>query len=273
MSSKKFTDLNAGTIGADSIFAQAQEPALSGDPYTSTKVSATQIANYVAKGQAFTELNNHTIIEAITGGSGAGTVILTMDEYLALTPAQQTDGHIYVISDFACLFCYGRQYNALKELTRAQYDQLTPAQQSDGTLYIITDEETTADDIPYSSGVSVADKLDSLSTVESVNVSYPAGVSYHHGYIAKVGKLVVCNLFLKVETTVANNGVLINDMPLSAYAFRAPKYVGGSQYVNDTVSGAVFMDTSNARLNIMTAITGTTSNPLYVSMNFSYFTT
>lgn len=168
MSSKKFTDLNAGTIGAGSIFAQAQEPALPGDPYTSTKVSATQIANYVAKGQAFPELNNQTLIQALTGGSGAGTVILTMAQYLALTPSQQTDGHIYVISDFACLFCYGRQYNALQELTRAQYDQLTPAQQSDGTLYILTDEETTADDIEYTSGVSVADKLGDLNGLVKV---------------------------------------------------------------------------------------------------------
>ena len=148
--SKKFTELNAGTIGAGSIFAQAQEPALSGDPYTSTKVSATQIANYVAKGQAFTELNNQTIIQALTGGSGAGTVILTMAQYLALTPAQQTDGHIYVISDFACLFCYGRQYRAMQKLTQAQYNQLSTAERNDGTLYIITDAATSigdADDV------------------------------------------------------------------------------------------------------------------------------
>ena len=168
MSSKKFTDLNAGTIGAGSIFAQAQEPALSGDPYTSTKVSATQIANYVAKGQAFTELNNQTIVQAISGGSGAGTVILTMAQYIALTPAQQTDGHIYVISDFACIFCYGRQYRAMQELTQAEYDQLSPAEQNNGTLYIITDEETTAADIPYSSGVSVADKLDNVPTFDTL---------------------------------------------------------------------------------------------------------
>lgn len=148
--SKKFTELNAGTIRAGSIFAQAQEPALSGDPYTSTKVSATQMANYVAKGQAFPELDNHTIIQALTGGSGAGTVILTMADYIALTPAEQTDGHIYVISDFACLFCYGRQYRAMQKLTQAEYDQLSSAEKNDGTLYIITDATTSigdADDV------------------------------------------------------------------------------------------------------------------------------
>lgn len=148
--SKKFTELNAGTIGAGSIFAQAQEPALSGDPYTSTKVSATQMANYVAKGQAFPELDNHTIIQALTGGSGAGTVILTMAQYLALTPAQQTDGHIYVISDFACLFCYRRQYRAMQKLAQAEYNQLSTAEKNDGTLYIITDATTSigdADDV------------------------------------------------------------------------------------------------------------------------------
>ena len=184
--SKKFTELNAGTIGAGSIFAQAQEPALSGDPYTSTKVSATQIANYVAKGQAFPELNNQTIIQAITGGSGAGTVILTMAQYIALTPAQQTDGHIYVISDYACIFCYGRQYRAMKELERAQYDQLSPAEQNNGTLYIITDEETTATDIPYSAGVSVADKIDGLKTtdINAVKGSFSGIKGVYGGYIS-----------------------------------------------------------------------------------------
>lgn len=57
------------------------------------------------------------------------------------------------------------EFRRVVELTSAQYSQLTPAEQNNGTIYVKTDEETTADDIPYSEGVSVADKLDSLSDI------------------------------------------------------------------------------------------------------------
>lgn len=66
------------------------------------------------------------------------------------------------------------EFRRVVELTSAQYAQLTPAEQNNGTLYIITDEETTAADIPYSAGVSVADKLyiEGSSTVGDTVWSY-----------------------------------------------------------------------------------------------------
>ena len=54
------------------------------------------------------------------------------------------------------------EFRRVVELTSAQYTALSSAEKNNGTLYIITDEETTADDIEYTSGVSVADKLDSI---------------------------------------------------------------------------------------------------------------
>ncbi len=56
------------------------------------------------------------------------------------------------------------EFRRVVELTSAQYAQLTPAEQNNGTIYIKTDEETTAADIPYSAGVSVADKIDDMTT-------------------------------------------------------------------------------------------------------------
>lgn len=56
------------------------------------------------------------------------------------------------------------EFRRVVELTSAQYGALSSAEKNNGTLYILTDEETTAADIPYSSGVSVEDKLDSLTT-------------------------------------------------------------------------------------------------------------
>ena len=55
--------------------------------------------------------------------------------------------------------------NTVIPLTQADYDDLTPAEKNNGSIYIITDASITADDIEYSSGVSVGDKLDSLDNL------------------------------------------------------------------------------------------------------------
>ena len=55
-----------------------------------------------------------------------------------------------------------------KELTQAAYDNLSQAEKENGTAYYVPDAPSTpitAEDIEYSAGVSVADKLGSLSTV------------------------------------------------------------------------------------------------------------
>lgn len=67
------------------------------------------------------------------------------------------------------------EFRRVVELTSAQYTALSSAEKNNGTLYILTDEETTAADIPYSQGVSVADKIDSLSTVESGTITPASG--------------------------------------------------------------------------------------------------
>lgn len=63
------------------------------------------------------------------------------------------------------------EYRRVVELTSAQYSALTSAEQNNGTIYVKTDEETTAADIPYSSGVSVADKLDAIPSFNTVDFS------------------------------------------------------------------------------------------------------
>ena len=61
------------------------------------------------------------------------------------------------------------EFRRVVELTSAQYAQLTPAEQNNGTIYVKTDEETTAADIPYSAGVSVADMFDVENLLNDVN--------------------------------------------------------------------------------------------------------
>lgn len=61
--------------------------------------------------------------------------------------------------------------NTVIPLTQAQYDALTPAEKNNGSIYIITDGTITADDVEYSSGVSVGDKLDAIGTMYSATWS------------------------------------------------------------------------------------------------------
>lgn len=63
------------------------------------------------------------------------------------------------------------EFRRVVELTSAQYSALSSAEKNNGTLYVITDEETTADDIPYSRGVSVADKLNNVPTFDTLTSS------------------------------------------------------------------------------------------------------
>lgn len=140
--------------------------------YASRKVSAAEIADLLLNDMTYPQALQTTakkIIPAIneaaqSGGGGASVVQKTMAEYTALPSTDKMNGSIYKITDKALIYCLDEEYHALKELTSAQYSQLTPAEQNNGTIYVKTDEETTADDIPYSSGVSVADMLDSNTT-------------------------------------------------------------------------------------------------------------
>lgn len=101
-------------------------------------------------------------------GGGSSGVELTQAEYDQLTQEEKNNGTIYQISDKAKIYCLDEEYHAVKEITSADYALLSSVEKNNGTLYILTDEETTAADIPYSAGVSVADKLDALSEIGEV---------------------------------------------------------------------------------------------------------
>ena len=62
--------------------------------------------------------------------------------------------------------------NIVIPLTQAQYDNLTPAEKNNGSIYIITDGTITADDVEYSSGVSVADKIDDIDKKLHIESGY-----------------------------------------------------------------------------------------------------
>lgn len=61
------------------------------------------------------------------------------------------------------------EFRRVVELTSADYAQLTPAEQNNGTLYVLTDEVTTAADIPYNNTTSGLTADDLQEAVDEVN--------------------------------------------------------------------------------------------------------
>lgn len=164
---KTIPELSAGAIIQGSLFENAQPNVQASTGYNSVKVTADDVSNYVATTKTYSQLQttSKTIVSAIneaaqSGGGGASVIQKTLAEYQALPQSSKMNGSIYKITDKALIYCLDEEYHAYKELTTIQYQALTSDEKNNGTIYIITDEETTADDIEYSSGVSVADKID-----------------------------------------------------------------------------------------------------------------
>lgn len=151
----------------------------------------------IATPEAF-DATKWTAVKVTEISSGASVVQLTQAEYTALSTAEKMNGSIYKLTDKAVMLCLDEEYHPVKELTTAQYEALTSAEQNNGTIYIKTDAETTgedipvntltpdtsinsainacfgrtASDIPYSQGVSVADKLDSVKIIKTGSAYY-----------------------------------------------------------------------------------------------------
>ena len=163
MSGRKFTELNAGTVGANSIFAQAQAPATPGDPYTSTKVSATDVGNFVNGTQAYADIGNVTPLAAIAalqqGGASTANANIA-DEYDSSHTYNTGNRVIYEGVLYVC-----NDDNVTGDWDSTKWDSAT----IDEIISALT-----AADIPYSAGVSVADKLyiEGSSTVGDTVWSY-----------------------------------------------------------------------------------------------------
>lgn len=125
-----------------------------------------QCSTAIATPEAF-DATKWTAVKVTEITSGASVIQLTQAEYTVLSTAEKMNGSIYKLTDKAVMLCLDEEYHAVLEITSADYVLLTSDEKNNGTLYILTDEETTAADIPYSSGVSVADKLDTIGSMYS----------------------------------------------------------------------------------------------------------
>lgn len=88
----KISELPAGTVKADSLFETEQSGATPSDPNVSTKVSATDIGNWVNTDQAYQEINNSTPIAAIAAlMSAVSDLQTTVGNIEAALPEVESD--------------------------------------------------------------------------------------------------------------------------------------------------------------------------------------
>lgn len=138
------------------------------------------------------------------GGGGASVIQKTLAEYQALPTADKMNGSIYKITDKALIYCLDEEFHAMKELTAAEYAALSNDEKNNGTLYVITDEETTAADIPYTSGVSVADKLATIPTFTTHQdvITFSTAKTGYKDVAIPIGKIIPQGALLAADTAV-----------------------------------------------------------------------
>lgn len=123
------------------------------------------------------------------------------------------------------------EFRRVVELTSAQYAQLTPAEQNNGTIYIKTDEETTAADIPYSAGVSVADKIDDMTIYSTNEKAVGTWINGETVYEKVVTSTITAtaNSQINIAHNITNLGTIIN-------AFVNADFGGGTNLPIPTLS-------------------------------------
>ena len=257
MSGRKFTELNAGTVGANSIFAQAQAPATPGDPYTSTKVSATDVGNFVNGTQAYADIGNVTPLAAIAalqqGGASTANANIA-DEYDSSHTYNTGDRVIYEGVLYVC-----NDDNVTGAWDSTKWDSAT----IDEIISALT-----AADIPYSAGVSVADMLD-ITDITSDYCTTATGVTLeaNDSSVYKQGNHIWGNLQFVIPSTTSQQVIAT-----IASGFQPSKtiigYAGysGSKWSVDTI-GSLYVGTNR---NI--ACTVSVSGKTYVNIVIDYLT-
>lgn len=94
--------------------------------------------------------------------------------------------------------------NIIIPLTQAAYDALPSADKNNGALYVITDAVITAADIEYSSGVSVADMLDTTTG----SITAESGATIRVSDVKKQGNLVTVAFAINVTNAFSSRTTL-----------------------------------------------------------------
>lgn len=167
----KITGLSAGTVKGGSLLATSEPDSSTPPVYSSSKVSAADIADFVANDKDYAELTetiDKTLIGAINeiaqgGGGGGSSTLAGLTDVDITTP---TDGQVLSYDSVNQEWVNADVGDASKvELTQAEYDALEQAGEIDPTvMYFITDgqsgNEIIDDSTTSASKVWSSDKTD-----------------------------------------------------------------------------------------------------------------
>ena len=244
--------------GQGLVYDDTNDEWVNGD-VASTLASLTDVdidSTSLADGQAivYDETNDKWVNGTVSGG--ASVIQLTMAQYTALPSADKMNGSIYKITDKALIYCLDEAYHAVLEITSTDYALLTSDEKNNGTLYIITDEETTASDIPYASGVSVADKLDDINAniaLETLTSKITAvqGVSLEIISLHKQGNIAIISFVLRIPN-ISGTILTFTDVFPSATTFNTVKD-------NDNVVPYLKIERTSTGGKLVTDVTKTTN--------------
>lgn len=179
----KITGLNAGTVKGGSLLATSEPDSSTPPVYSSSKVSAADIADFVANDKNYVELTetiDKTLVGAINeiaqgGGGGGSSTLAGLSDVDITTP---TDGQVLSYDSVNQEWVNADVGDASKvELTQAEYDALEQAGEIDPTvMYFITDgqsgNEIIDDSTTSASKVWSSDKTD--DEIQTVAATVPA---------------------------------------------------------------------------------------------------
>lgn len=158
--------------------------------------------------------------------------------------------------------------NTVIPLTQSDYDDLTPAEKNNGSIYIITDASITADDVEYSSGISVADMLD-ITDITSTYCTTATGVTLeaNDSSVYKQGKHIWGNLQFVIPSSTSQQVIatITNGFQPSKTIIGYAGY-SSSKWSTDTI-GSLYIGTNK---NI--ACTVSVSGKTYVNIVIDYLT-
>lgn len=128
--------------------------------------------------------------------------------------------------------------------------------------------------------MSVTEAIGDLTTLTTGVTDYTDGLSYHEGVkrylgsVYKQGKIVICNLTLKIEQNINNNETIVSGLPTMPFrSHKFPCMVGTDQYLIGNSDGALYMQVNTTVLTRWGNLTASTSNPKFMTMMFVYATT
>ncbi len=154
--------------------------------------------------------------------------------------------------------------NTVIPITQANYDLLPSADKNNGAIYIITDASITADDVEYSSGVSVGDKLDELNDVLT-----PIGTTQSAAWIAASASAFDTPLtgsitldkgiyLITIATPVMNNNT--ETLQLSANSGSITKYSTSYPNIATQSNNTFVIAVTSATANVQVKTGGSIAN-------------